>query len=128
MHAFCTLSRCLFIARVAGNVSVKLQDGLLLDHHPCDPCISEREQHEQTNDGSRSKGKELHAECKGKKDTRSEGIDVPFQSHAVHSQHLYLMSLPFVPSKVLNHGDLPVNQKQDFIRSPPDTQTSAVEP
>ena len=40
---------------------MKFEDGLLLDHHPGDPGVGHGQQHEQTNDGSGTKGEELNA-------------------------------------------------------------------
>ena len=41
---------------------MKFEDGLLLDHHPGDPCIGHGQQHEQANDGTIAKGEELRVE------------------------------------------------------------------
>lgn len=40
------LRGCKFTARIADDVGVKFEDGLLLDHHPSDPCVGHGQEHE----------------------------------------------------------------------------------
>ena len=60
VHAVLTLGRRQLTARIAGDVGVKLEDSLLLDHHPSDPGIGHGQQHEQANNGTGAKGEELN--------------------------------------------------------------------
>ena len=60
IHTMLALRGCQFTARIAGDVSVKFEDSLLLEHNPSDPGVGHGQQHEQSNDGTSAKGKELN--------------------------------------------------------------------
>ena len=60
---------------------MKLEHGLLLDHHPGDPRIGDGEQEEKADDCTGAEVEELDAECEGQEDAGREDIDGPFQSH-----------------------------------------------
>ena len=61
---------------------MKLEHGILLDHHPCDPGVGDGEQEEQPHDRTGAEVEELDAEGKGQEDASREDVDGPFETHA----------------------------------------------
>ena len=47
-------------ARIADDIGVKFEDGLLLEHNPGDPGVGYGQQHEQTNDSTGAKVEKLN--------------------------------------------------------------------
>ena len=70
-----------FTAVVARNVGVKLEHGLLFDHHPGNPRIGDGEQEEQPDDRTGAEVEELDTEGEGKEDASREDVDRPFETH-----------------------------------------------
>lgn len=83
VHAVLALRRRQFTTLAAGNVSVKLEHGFLLDHDPSDPRISDGEQEEQSYDGAGAEVQELNAEGEGQEHAGREDVDGPFESHDI---------------------------------------------
>ena len=71
-----------FATVAARNVSVELQHGLLLDHHPGDPCIGHGEQKEQADNCTGTETQKLDAKGKRKEHAGREDVDGPFETHA----------------------------------------------
>ena len=70
-----------FTAVVARNVGVEFKHGLLLNHHPGHPRISDGEQEEQPDDGAGAEVQELDTKGEGKEDASREDVDGPFETH-----------------------------------------------
>lgn len=81
MHAMRSLTRREFSAILAWKVSVEFQDRLPLYHDPSNPCIGQREHHEETHDGPLAEVEKLNAEGEGQEHTGREQVNGPFESH-----------------------------------------------
>jgi len=69
---------------------VKFEDGLPLDHHPCDPGISYGQQEEKADHGIGAEAQELNAEGEREEDASCKDVDGPLKTHP-HSSSLLVM-------------------------------------
>ena len=84
-HAVLALCGREFSAVLTGNVGVKFEHGLLLDHHPSHPRIGDGEQQEESHDRTGAEVQKLDAKGKRQEDASREDVDGPFETHATDS-------------------------------------------
>ena len=75
------LSGCKLSATVARSIGVKFEHGLTLDHHPCDPSVSNGEEQEKPHNGACAQVDELDPESERKEHACGENVNRPLNSH-----------------------------------------------